>query len=134
MLPDDNLNHGYSQMASLEGFFRAAVKLTHIRNKRWWVNLSDGQPLERNVGEMLMLITSELSEGMEGHRKNLMDDKLPTRSMLEVELADAVIRIFDMAGGLGLDLPGAWRAKMEYNAVREDHTDAARLAANGKKY
>ena len=64
---------------------------------------------------MLCLIHSEISEAMEGHRKNLMDDKIPHRSMLEVELADALIRICDMAGGLGLDLEGAVLEKLEYN-------------------
>lgn len=44
-----------------------------------------------------------------------MDDKIPHRSMLEVELADALIRICDMAGGLGLDLEGAVLEKLEYN-------------------
>ncbi len=73
---------------------------------------------ERNVGEMLMLITSELSEGLEGHRKNLMDDHLPHRSSLEVELADAMIRILDMAGGLQLDLGGAVAEKLAYNRNR----------------
>ncbi len=40
---------------------------------------------------------------MEGERKDLMDDKLPHRKMAEVELADALIRIFDYAGAYGYD-------------------------------
>ena len=71
---------------------------------------------------------------MEGYRKNLMDDKLPHRSMLEVELADAVIRIFDMCGGLGLDLSGAIYEKLEYNQNRLDHKIENRLKENGKKF
>lgn len=81
-----------------------------------------------------MLCVSELSEAMEGHRKGLKDDKLPEREMFEVELADCLIRIFDMAGEFGLDLDGAFEEKMTYNAVRADHKVAARLAAGGKKY
>ena len=34
---------------------------------------------------------------MEGARKDLMDTHLKHRSMMEVELADAIIRIFDLA-------------------------------------
>ena len=83
---------------------------------------------------MLCLIHSEISEAMEGHRKNLMDDKLPHRSMLEVELADAVIRICDMCGGLGLDLEGAIYEKLEYNKNRADHKIENRLSENGKKF
>ena len=124
----------FSHLASLEGFMRAACRLVHKGNKRWWIRLEDSQPLERNVGEMLMLAVSELAEAMEGHRKGLMDDHLPGRQMLEVELADCVIRVMDLAEGLGLDLAGAWRDKMEYNAKRLDHTRAARLAEGGKKY
>jgi hypothetical protein len=106
----------------------------HEANKKWWVDLETGEPLKRNVGEMLCLVHSEISEAMEGHRKNLMDDKLPHRKMIEVELADAVIRIFDICAGLGLDLGGAYAKKMAYNAVRKDHTREHRLGVNGKKY
>jgi hypothetical protein len=63
-----------------------------------------------------------------------MDDKLPHRKMLEVELADAVIRIFDMAEGLKLDLSGAIHEKMLFNSIRTDHSREARLAEGGKKY
>ena len=67
-------------------------------------------------------------------RKGLMDDKLPHRSMLEVELADAVIRIADLAGALDLDLGGAVAEKMAFNAQRADHKPENRLAAGGKAY
>ncbi len=76
----------------------------HVANAKWWVDLYTGEPLDRNVGELMMLVISELSEALEGHRKNLMDDKLPHRKMFEVELADAVIRLLDVAGGFHLDL------------------------------
>lgn len=69
----------------------------------WWVDPKTGAPITRPLGELLMLCVSEIAEGMEGHRKGLMDDKLPTRTMLEVELADCCIREFDMAGGLSWD-------------------------------
>ena len=67
-------------------------------------------------------------------RKGLMDDKLPHRPMLEVELADAVIRVFDMAGGLGLDVAGAIVEKLAFNATRKDHTPEARRAEGGKRF
>lgn len=86
------------------------------------------------VAQKLCLVHSEVSEGMEGHRKGLMDDKLPHRSMLEVELADALIRIFDLAGALNLDLAGAVVEKLAFNAQRPDHKMAAREAAGGKAY
>lgn len=111
----------------------------------WWHDLktgidmtgdyrNDGMASTRNVGEMLCLVHSEISEAMEGHRKKLMDDKLPHRTMLEVELADAVIRIFDIAGGLNLDVAGAIPEKLEFNARRADHKPEHRAAAGGKSF
>ena len=98
----------------------------------WWTDLDSKQDLVKEclnrtrfgkalVAEKLCLIHSETSEGMEGARKNLMDDKLPHRPMLEVELADAVIRILDLCGALQLDLAGAMQEKLQYNFHREDH-------------
>lgn len=86
------------------------------------------------VPAKLCLIHSEISEAMEGHRKGLMDDKLPLRPMCEVELADACIRIFDLAGALGYDLGGAIAEKRAFNAVRPDHKPENRAAAGGKAY
>jgi NTP pyrophosphatase (non-canonical NTP hydrolase) len=103
-------------------------------NSGWWSDLETGERKQKNVGELLMLVVSEIAEAMEGHRKNLMDDKLPHRKMVEVELADALIRIFDMAGGLGLDIGGAMSEKLEYNQRREDHKIENRKLENGKKY
>ena len=66
----------------------------------------------------LMLVVSELSEALEADRKDLMDDKLPHRKGLEVELADAAIRIRDLGEGLGMDLVGAETEKLDYNLNR----------------
>jgi NTP pyrophosphatase (non-canonical NTP hydrolase) len=86
------------------------------------------------VSQKLCLMHSEISEAMEGHRKGQMDDHLPHRPMIEVELADAVIRIADLAGAMGLDLGGAIAEKLAYNAQRADHKPEARAAAGGKTY
>lgn len=111
----------------------------------WWTDLDTLQSLAEEcrirtrfgkalVAEKLVLIHSEISEAMEAARKNLKDDKLPHRSGVEVELADAVIRILDLAGALQLDLAGAIQEKLAYNAVRLDHKVENRKAEGGKSY
>lgn len=112
------------------------VKEIHDNNVKagWWTDLNTGERKDRNVGELLCLVHSEISEAMEGIRKNLKDDKLPHRSMFEVELADAIIRIFDIAGAYNLDLGGAMQEKIDFNKSREDHKIENRKTENGKKF
>lgn len=111
----------------------------------WWTDLDTMQSLAEEcrirtrfgkalVAEKLALIHSEVSEAMEAARKNLMDDKLPHRKGIEVELADAVIRILDLAGALNLDLAGAIQDKLSFNATREDHRIENRMKDNGKAF
>jgi len=101
----------------------AMADRVHTANKKWWQDLETGQPIERNVGELLMLCVSELSEALEGDRKNLMDDKLPHRKMIEVELTDAMIRTLDIIGGLHLTVPSVsairtgWRKNVAENLL-----------------
>lgn len=110
------------------------AKVVHAANIKWWQDMETGKPLKRNRGELLALIHSEISEALEGERKDLMDDKLPWRKMAEVELADALIRILDYAAGFGYDIQGAYEDKMQYNATRQDHTHEARKIAGGKAF
>lgn len=128
----------------------AGDELTHYCHKAsveagWWKDITTGADFAaevRNgtrlgkalVAEKLCLIHSEISEAMEGHRKGLSDDKLPHRLQIEVELADAVIRIADLAGALGLDLGGAIAEKIRFNEHRPDHRLENRAAAFGKAY
>lgn len=114
---------------------RAAQRLAHktATDAGWYTNPSTGKFIKRNFGEVIALMHSELSEALEAHRKNLMDDKLPNRSGMEVELADCIIRILDTAAALGLDVAGALIEKNRYNQTREDHKLEARKAG-GKKY
>ena len=66
---------------------------------------------ERNVGEALMLIVTELAEAMEGYRKQDHDN-------FREELADAYIRLFDLCGGLGIDIEKEIATKSEKNKAR----------------
>jgi len=75
-----------------------------------------------------------ISEALEGIRKDLMDSHLPHRPSAEVEMADAVIRIFDFCGMKGYDLGGAIAEKNEYNKNRLDHKRENRAKDGGKKF
>lgn len=57
----------------------------------WWDN-------PRSFSVFTNLFHSEVSEGVEGLRRNLMDDKLPQYKNLHVELVDCFIRILDYLG------------------------------------
>lgn len=98
----------------------------------WWDDLLP--PSQGTVAEKLLLIHSEVSEACEGYRKDLMDDHLPHRKMVEVELADALIRICDLAGAMDLDLGGAVAEKLIYNQQRADHKPENRNLEGGKKF
>lgn len=106
----------------------------------WWLDTETGEDvrtwpkkfLNLWIASKLMLVVTEVAEAMEGHRKDLPDDKLPHRRMLEVEMADAVIRILDLSGGLGFDVAGAIIEKLAFNQQRPDHKLEHRKAEGGK--
>lgn len=109
-------------------------------NAGWWNCPKTGEPStpefihEVLVPKKLLLIHSEISEATEGHRTGMKDKHLPKRDAVEVELADAAIRIFDLAGALNYDLGAAIAEKLQYNTTRADHKPEARAAAGGKVY
>ena len=66
---------------------------------------------ERNIGEALMLVVTELAEAMEGYRHQDNDN-------FREELADTYIRLFDLCGGLGIDIQAEIIKKCEKNKLR----------------
>ena len=119
------------------------VKDIHAKNIKagWWNDPITGESLLNHnftpyvIGTKLMLTVTELAEATEGYRKDLMDDKLPHRKMIDVELADAVIRIFDLAGAVGCDdLGGIIEEKRSFNSERKDHQVENRIKNGGKKF
>lgn len=67
----------------------------------------------------LALVTSEISEAAEAIRHgNPPDDKVPTFSGAEAELADAIIRIMDLADAMGWNVAAAIEEKRSYNSNR----------------
>ena len=101
---------------------------------------------EKNIGEMLALIHSEVSEMLEAHREGrsasgfsskaklfkLDDEDFKTHFLIEIkdtiedELADTVIRCLDLAGYLDIDIEAHVKAKLRYNSLRP--------YKHGKKY
>ena len=66
---------------------------------------------ERNIGEALMLVVTELAEAMEGYRHQ--DD-----ANFREELADAFIRLLDLCGGLNIDIENEIYQKAVVNKKR----------------
>lgn len=90
----------------------------------------------KNIGEMLMLIVTEVSEAMEADRKSKFYNKgldyvshnqgewfesifeKHCKNTFEDELADIVIRVMDMAAFKGIDLEWHILQKIRYNKTR----------------
>jgi len=84
-------------------------------SKGWWEE-------DRNIGELLALVHSEVSEAREEWRGG--EDLAVIRTEgdkpvgFAVELADTLIRVADLAESIGIDLNAALKIKMAYNATR----------------
>lgn len=118
-------------------YLRMVCQFIHRLNANFYRDLTTGRPVEFSkelAGLKIALIHSEVSEMLEGVRKENKDEHLPSRMAEEVEAADAFIRLADYCAWRKLDLAGAVVDKLKYNTTREDHTNEARRAEGGKKF
>lgn len=92
-----------------------AAEIVEINRANGWnvctpADWADG-PNAYKLGTVMALIHSEVSEALEAIRENDPQN-------FEEELADVLIRVLDCAGGLGIDMDAAVRAKLERNKTR----------------
>lgn len=92
---------------------------------------------KENKGQTLMLIVSELAEALEADRKNKQADvdlfqlrirqgvdfntafETYIKDSFQDEIADAIIRLFDLVGALNIDIEWHVEQKMKYNSSRK---------------
>lgn len=80
----------------------------------------------RNVGELLALVHSEITEAHDAVLSNSNDDKLSDLPGFDVEIADAMIRLLDASAAYEVDLGGAFAVAYlpAYSSMTEDLMDA----------
>lgn len=97
-------------------------------DKGWWDECLTGnetpsisrEKVEKVIPEKIALIHSEISEALESYRnyKLLSYNEGGKPEGFPVELADAVIRIMDLCGAMGIDLEAEILKKAAYNETR----------------
>ena len=94
--------------------YREIANEIHDQNVKagWWDEHLDNKRARYKTA--MALCSSELSEALEGARKSLMDDHLPQYRMFEVEIADTIIRVLDLAGALEISLNSVDELKDEF--------------------
>lgn len=115
-------------------------KKIFLRNKEKW-----NYPDNRNIGEVLCLLHSEISEALEADRKDKYCSEISIEDLCEIpdnaffthaykedvkgtfeeEMADTLIRLLDLCGSKNIDIESHVKAKLRYNFMN---------GTNGKKY
>ena len=105
---------GLEPLSFAEVFNKVAEGVHQTAREKGWYNT------ERNKGELLMLMVTEIAEACEALRRgDLPDDKIKEFSGVEAELADVIIRIMDFSAAYGYQVGEALGAKINFNKTRD---------------
>lgn len=108
----EEFNTGHSDYLAREIDYLAVAIHSLAKKKGHWEG-------DSNIGEKIALMHSELSEALEAFRHvNPPDEHCPEFSSAEIELADCIIRILDVAAARNYRMADAIAAKMKFNETR----------------
>lgn len=95
---NEDRSTGMKHASGLQAFF-ADVYARNVK-AGWWTDIATGETKKRNVGELFILMVTELAEAYEAYALGAADDKLPQHPGVGVEIGDLLIRIGDFCGAL----------------------------------
>ena len=128
------------KLADLDAFEKAHLHHRCIAPpcKHWWIDPTTGEDLRKNAlivpTKLLLTRQRDLRGAWKATARTRWTTSCHSSHAFETEMADAIIRIGDLAAQLSANVGAAAKSKLLYNLTRPDHKAENRVKKGGKKY